>query len=275
MNWLDDSVNALSLLGAALILILTVVIAGKYVKQIKDDRATGELAPDNWDGIGEYKNELPVGWALAFLGACIWAVWYWVAGYPVWAYSQIGEWNEEVVAHNAKFESTWSNASKDTLKAMGESIYLVQCAPCHGETADGMNGKAQNLNRWGKEEHIVNTIMHGAKGMNYPLGEMPANLLDAESAKAVAAYVMAEMSPNKKTKYPQLVETGKSLYATCAGCHGEDGKGMGGMAPDLHALVKGALTQGKKGNIGIMPSFKGRLSDIQMNALSEYIYSLQ
>ncbi|NWF67088.1 MAG: c-type cytochrome [Campylobacterales bacterium] len=275
MNWLDDSVNALSLLGAVVIIILTVLVVGKYVKQIKDDRATGELAPDNWDGIGEYKNELPVGWALAFLGTCVWAVWYWVAGYPVWAYSQIGEWNEEVAAHNAKFESTWSNANKDTLKAMGESVYLVQCAPCHGETADGMNGKAQNLNTWGKEEHIASTIIHGAKGMNYPLGEMPANLLDAESAKAVAAYVMAEMSPNKKTKYPELVETGKSLYATCAGCHGEDGKGMGGMAPDLHALVQGALNQGKKGNIGIMPSFKGRLSDIQMNALNEYIYSLQ
>jgi len=226
MNWLDDSVNALSLLGAVVIVVLTVLIVGKYIKQIKNDRATGELSPDNWDGIGEYKNDLPVGWALAFLGTCVWAIWYWVAGYPVWAYSQLGEWNEEVAAHNSKFESTWSNASKDTLKAMGESIYLVQCAPCHGETADGMNGKAQNLNTWGKEDYIVSVIANGAKGMNYPLGEMPAGLLDAESAKAVAAYVMAEMSPNKKTKYPELVETGKGLYATCVGCHGDDGMGI-------------------------------------------------
>lgn len=275
MGWLEDSVNALSLLGAVVILALTVLIAGKYIKQIKDDTATGELTGENWDGIGEYKNELPIGWALAFIGTIVWGIWYFFAGYPLNAYSQIGEWNEEVKMYQDRFESKWSDADSDTLKAMGESLFLVQCAPCHGTTAEGMDGKAQNLVTWGKEESIIDTVVNGAKGMNYPMGEMPAGMLDAESAKAVAAYVMKELSPAKSTKYPELVETGKAMFGVCAGCHGEDGKGMGGMAPDLTNLVGSALEKGKKGSIGKMPAFsESQLSHIQRSALNEYIYSL-
>ena len=279
MSWLDDSVNALSLLGAVVILILTVLIAGKYIKQMRDDTASGELAEENWDGIGEYKNNVPIGWSLSILATMIWAAWYMLAGYPVNAYSQLGEWNEDTQAHNAKFESKWANADEETLTAMGESIFLVQCAPCHGTTAEGMGGKAQNLVEWGHEEGIVNTVVNGGKGLNYPLGEMPAGMLDAESAKAVAAYVMAEISEKKSTKYPELVESGKALFATCAGCHGEDGMGMAGMAPDLSkygttTMVSEALDKGKKGHIGMMPSFKGRLSNIQYEAVGTYILSI-
>lgn len=280
MSWLDDSVNALSLLGATVILLLTVLIAGKYIKQMKDDTATGELADENWDGIGEYKNEAPIGWSLTMLALMVWGVWYFFAGYPLGAYSQLGEWNEETKAHNAKFESKWANADKETLSAMGESVFLVQCAPCHGTTAEGMSGKAQNLVEWGHEEGIVNTVVNGAKGLNYPMGEMPAGLVDAETAKAVAAYVMAEISEKKSTKNPELVETGKAMFATCAGCHGEDGKGMGGMAPDLSKygtvdFVAEVLNKGKKGHIGKMPSFKEPiLTSIQQKAVGTYILSL-
>ena len=280
MSWLDDSVNALSLLGAAVILILTVLIVGKYIKQMKDDTATGELAEENWDGIGEYKNNVPIGWSLSILATMIWAAWYMLAGYPVNAYSQLGEWNEDTKAHNAKFESKWANADEDTLIAMGESVFLVQCAPCHGTTAEGMSGKAQNLTEWGHEEGIVNTVVNGSKGLNYPLGEMPAGMLDAESAKAVASYIMAEISEKKSTKNPELVESGKALFATCAGCHGEDGMGMAGMAPDLSkygttTMVSEVLNKGKKGHIGMMPSFKKPiLTSIQQKAVGTYILSI-
>ena len=33
--------------------------------------------------------------------------------------------------YNAKFEKKWDNPSIETLKAMGQSTFLVQCAPCH------------------------------------------------------------------------------------------------------------------------------------------------
>jgi cytochrome c oxidase cbb3-type subunit 3 len=89
-NIFQDYVNQMALAAAAIILALTVYVAGKYIKQMKTDKSTGELTDENWDGIGEYKNELPAGWAYTFLGTMIWALWYWTVGYPVDAYSQIG-----------------------------------------------------------------------------------------------------------------------------------------------------------------------------------------
>ena len=282
MEWLNlsDSVNQLSLIGAATIILVTAFVAGKYIKQMKTDKSSGELAEHNWDGIGEYKNPLPFGWAITFLVLIAWAIWYFLAGYPLNAYSQIGEYNEEVQTYNEKFESKWANPDKETLLGMGEGVYLVQCAPCHGIIGDGMEGKAANLTGWGSEKGIVNVILNGSKGLNYPLGEMPAGLLDKESAKAVAAYMSKEVSGIGKTENPDLVETGKALWATCTACHGPDGKGMGAMAPDLTsygtpAFVKEVLTRGKKGNIGNMPAFEdGRLTDIQKEAVGTYILSL-
>lgn len=122
MNWLNDNVNALSLLGAAAILILTFFVVGKYMKQMKTDKASGELAKENWDGIGEYKNALPIGWALSFLGTIAWAAWYFLAGYPLASYSQLGEYNQEVKSYNTKFESKFANPDKSTLMADRKSV---------------------------------------------------------------------------------------------------------------------------------------------------------
>ena len=279
MNWLNDNVNMLGLLGAAAIIIITVFVVGKYIKQIKNDKSTGELADENWDGIGEYKNPLPIGWALSFIGAMIWALWYFFVGYPLNGYSQIGEYNEEVAAYNTKFESKWANPDEQTLLGMGEGVFLVQCAPCHGITGDGIDGKAADLSSWGTEEAIVHTILNGSKGMNYPLGEMPAGLLDKDSAKAVAAY-MVEKVTKTGTKNPDLVATGEALWATCTACHGADAKGMSGSAPDIAnygkpKFVADVLNHGKKGFIGSMPSFNdGRLTDIQKLAVGKYVNSL-
>jgi cytochrome c oxidase cbb3-type subunit 3 len=207
-------------------------------------------------------------------------LWYFLAGYPLASYSQIGEYNQEVKSYNTHFESKFSNPDNATLMGMGEGVFLVQCAPCHGVTGDGMNGKAMNLNKWGSEAAIVATILSGAKGSNYPLGEMPAGLLDAESAKAVAAYIMQEVSVVKKSKNPSLVESGKALWATCAACHGDDGKGMAGSAPDLSVygdakFVVNVLGLGKKGTIGNMPQFNdGRLTNVQKAAVGTYVSSL-
>ena len=280
MDWLNDNVNLLALIGAAAIIIITVFVVGKYVRQMQNDKSGGELAKDNWDGIGEYKNPLPVGWALSFLGAIIWALWYFLAGYPLNSYSQIGEYNEEVKDHTKRFESKFNSPDKATLMGMGEGVFLVQCAPCHGVTGDGINGKAANLTKWGNEEAVVQSILNGVKGSDYPLGEMPAGLLDAASAKAVAAFMMQEISSVKKTKNSALVEEGRALWATCSACHGEDGKGMAGSAADISnygnaKFVATVLEMGKKGAIGNMPKFNdGRLTNVQKTAVGTYVNSL-
>ena len=282
MQWfnLGDDVNLLALVGAVAIVALTAFVAGKYVRQMKTAKEGGELSEHSWDGIGEYKNPLPLGWAVVYVLVIIWALWYMLAGYPLNSYSQIGEYNEEVAAANAKFEKSFANPDAKTLHAMGESVFLVQCSSCHGITGDGINGKAADLSKWGSEEGIFDTIMNGSKGLEYPMGEMPAGMADEEGAKAIAAYIAKEISGIKKTKNENLVASGKELFATCAACHGEDGKGMEGNSPDLSkygtaSFVEDVLQRGKKGAIGTMPKFSdGRLNALQQKAVGEYVISL-
>ena len=265
---LSDPINMITFLGAVAIATLTFGVAAKYMQQMKTDIASGELAEENWDGIGEYKNELPAGWAYSFLGTMIWAVWYFLWGYPLNAYSQIGEWNKEVKEYNKKFEAKWKNPSADTLKEMGESIFLVQCAPCHGETGDGLSGKAQDFTKRFTKEQVLAVIKNGQHMLNYPLGAMPAGMASGKDAEAVAEYIANGMKGEAPT-----------AWATCAGCHGQDGKGNGGSAPNLAGydltLVQHVLANGKTGILGHMPAFHGRFTEVQEKALASYIATLK
>jgi cytochrome c oxidase cbb3-type subunit 3 len=264
---LSDPINLLTMIGAIAIAVLTAGVSAKYISQMKTDKAGGELAEENWDGIGEYKNELPAGWAYSFLGTLIWALWYFQWGYPVNAYSQIGEWNEEVKAYNQKFEEVHKNADKATLQQMGESIFLVQCAPCHGTTGDGLSGKAQDFSKRMSKEQILDVIKNGQNQLGYQMGEMPAGMASGKDAEEIAAYIAGGM----KGEQP-------ASFAACASCHGADGKGNNGMAPNLAAydaaLVSHVIEHGKKGMIGRMPSFKTTITPVQEKALTEYLQSL-
>jgi len=262
-----DSVNAITMGGAVAIAVITAAVAVKYINQMKTDTASGELADENWDGIGEYKNELPSGWAYSFLGLFIWSMWYGLIGYPVNAYSQIGEYNEEVLAYNKKFEATHKNADAATLKEMGESIYLVQCAQCHGTTGDGLSGKAQDFTARMTKDQILDVINNGSNELGYPMGAMPAGMAQGEQAEEIATYLAAGM------KGPQ-----PASFAACSSCHGVDGQGNNGMSPNLvsydAALMSHTLQNGKKGMIGKMPSFKTLITPVQEKALTVYVQSL-
>ncbi len=171
MKWfnLEDSVNSLSILGAIAIILLTLIVVGRLFKLMKEKKEGGELSEDNWDGIGEYKNPLPIGWAIVFVLTIVWAIWYFLLGYPLNSYSQIGEYNEEVKAYNKSFQAKFEGASAEELKAIGEQVFLVQCSSCHGITGDGINGKAADLNIWGSEKAIYDVVVNGSKGLDYPL----------------------------------------------------------------------------------------------------------
>ncbi|WP_320035980.1 c-type cytochrome [Halarcobacter sp.] len=264
-----DYINSLTFLGAIAIITITVFVALKYVNQIKNDTASGELAEEKWDGIGEYKNPIPTGWGLAFIGTMVWLLWYWTVGYPTNGFSQIGQYNEEVNDYNAKFVSKWENPSEETLTAMGQSVFLVQCAPCHGVDAEGINGKAQNLTQRISKESVEYVIKNGSNNLKdaYPAGMPPMMLTEQADIDAVSSYVAGGFQGEQP-----------AAFAVCAGCHGVDGKGMAYVGPNIReyddALVLSVLTNGKKGHIGEMPSFKGRLNPTQEKALAAYIRSI-
>lgn len=90
--------------------------------------------------------------------------------------------------------------------------------------------------------------------------------------------VLVVLSCNEKQ--PQAAESinPKELYTTrCAACHGLDGKlTMGGSKP-LHTSSLSAadiVQQIKKGK-GSMPPFEGRLSEEEINALSQFVLKLR
>ncbi len=270
-----DIVNILAVLGAIVIFSATTFVVTKYVRQMQSDRATGELADENWDGIGEFKNSVPTGWAIVYIILMIWGMWYFVAGYPVNSYSQIGEYNEDSAAHNAKFEEQHKNITGDRLVEMGESVFLAECKVCHGISADGIDGKAANLNVRLEKDTVKHVVEHGSNnnllGMEMPMPDrnglfnMNTNELisDAEIDQ-VSAYVANGMRGD-----------GAEVFAgACASCHGPDGKGIDFVAPDIAefspALVTNVLNHGKKGHIGVMPAFD-RLNDKQKEAVAAFI----
>ena len=269
----NDTINILGGIGFFVIVAITAWVLYVYIGQIKSSKSEGELAEENWDGIGEYKNPLPTGWAVIFAGLIVWAVWYYLAGYPLNSYSQIGEWNKENKEYKAEFAKTWANPSEDDLRGMGESIFLAKCAPCHGNTADGMGGKAADLTKYGHKAHIEYVVKNGSKGLGYQGGNMPAGLVSGDDVSVVADYVSGGLKDEGR---------GREIFInSCASCHGEDGKGMYGTFPDLTTYGSVGFTTkviklGKTGDIGWMPSFakEGTLTDIQYKAVATYVLSI-
>lgn len=271
----NDIVNMLAVAGAVSLVVITVFVVIKYVRQMQVDSASGELADENWDGIGEYKNELPTGWAVMFLLTMVWGMWYFTIGYPVNAYSQIGEYNEDTAAHNAKFEAKYKDISGEKLVEMGESVFLAECKVCHGINADGIDGKAANLNIRMDAASIKHVIEKGSN--NKLLGtEMPMpdrnGLMNANTGALITD---AEIETVSKFVANKMNGDGAEIFAgTCAACHGADGKGIEFVAPNIAAytpaLVSNVLTHGKKGSIGVMPKFD-RLNEKQKEAVGAYI----
>jgi cytochrome c oxidase cbb3-type subunit 3 len=273
-----DIVNMLAVAGAIALVVITVFVVIKYVRQMQTDTADGQLADEQWDGIGEYLNELPMGWAIIFFLLIVWGMWYFTVGYPVNAYSQIGEYNEDTAVHNAKFETQYGSITGERLVEMGESVFLAECKVCHGITADGIDGKAADLNKRISAKSVKYAVENGSNnhllGMEMPMpdrnglfnGNTGALITDAE-IDTVSAYVANGMSG-----------AGADIFAgTCAACHGEDGKGLDMVAPSVAtfspALVANVLNHGKKGVIGKMPAFD-RLNAKQKEAVGAYITSI-
>jgi cytochrome c oxidase cbb3-type subunit 3 len=273
-----DIVNILTITGAVVLVIVTVFVVIKYVRQMQVDTATGELVEKNWDGISEYKNSVPTGWAVIFLLSMIWGMWYFTIGYPLNSYSQIGEYNEDTQAHNAKFEAQYKDITGDRLIEMGESVFLAECKICHGINADGIDGKAADLNR----RISVNSVKHVIEnGSDYQLLGSPMPMPDRNglfNANSGTLITDVEIDTVSIFVANGMNGDGADVFAgACAGCHGIDGKGIDYVAPSIATftpgLVVNVLNSGMKGSIGNMPKFQ-RLNAKQKEAVGAYITSI-
>ena len=295
------AVNIYSAVAAVAIIVIAVGVVLKYVNQMQNDTATGEETGHDWDGIKEFKNKIPTGWAVGYIGLIIWAAWYMLIGYPVGSYSQLGEYNEEVAAYNESFNKKWYTKdakgniladNKKQLIKMGKSVFLVNCAPCHGGGGDGQGTagrdtlKAEDLTqRKFSKSYVKHVMTHGSNQLGF--GYMPdrnglthnvkGTPISDKNIDVIANYV----SNGFKGKGVETFE------AYCALCHAGRknqytgvktvlGDGIKDMGPSLKrynkCLVNKLLLGGsKQGEIGFMPSFAGRLNEVQRKSVAVYI----
>ena len=283
----NDTVNLYSAIAAVVIVAVSVAVVLKYVNQMQNDTAGGEKADHEWDGISEYKNELPTGWAIMFLILIAWFFYYLLVKYPVASYSQIGEYNEEVAEYDKNFAEKFKSVETDpvALKKMGKSVFSVNCAPCHGVTGDGLGAtdkreslKAENLTkRTFSAEYVTNVINNGSTQLGYPGGMPDRNnitvapnytpISDAEIT-LVAKYVANGMSGK-----------GKEIFdGACVMCHNEDGASAPSLKTYKAVFVETLLKSGsKKAEIGFMPEFghSEAMTPLKIKAVSAYVESLQ
>jgi len=79
--------------------------------------------------------------------------------------------------------------------------------------------------------YIVDVINNGSKQFSFKGGIMEGGFASKEDAPKIACYVMSLSGRKCKEPYPK---DSQLFYSSiCAGCHGMDGKGLGGSYPNL------------------------------------------
>lgn len=272
--------------------LLLLWFSGKAKAMTAHDNTTGHV----WDGdLREMNNPLPRWWAWLFVLTIVFAFVY-LALYPgLGTYSgklgwtstgqhqaEVDKGNAEVAPLYAKFASmTPENMAKDVqAMAIGERLYMNNCAQCHASDARGNKG-FPNLTDgdWlhgGTPEKIKETLVKGRIGNMPP---MAAALGSADDVKNVAQYVLSlSGSPHDSLQ----AALGKSKFGVCAACHGVDGKGNQALgAPNLtddiwlhgygaNAII--AMING--GKVNQMPAQGEKLTVAEINVLTSYIWGL-
>lgn len=81
------------------------------------------------------------------------------------------------------------------------------------------------------KQYIIKVINHGSGILNFKSGVMEGGFAYPSDAEKIACYTM-ELSGRKcSTPYPQ--DAAMFYTSICGGCHGNNGKGLGGIYPDL------------------------------------------
>jgi cytochrome c oxidase cbb3-type subunit 3 len=275
--------------GCALLLWLTSKIKASSPN---GDNTNGHVWDEN---LREMNNPLPRWWVWMFIITIVFSLFYFVS-YPSLGanpgklgWTQAKQYEQEMAVANAKVAPLYAKfaampidqlANNKEAKAIGERLFMNNCAQCHGSDAHGSKG-FPNLtdNDWihgGSPEKITETITNGRIGMMPPMAAAVGN---EEDVKNVANYVLS-ISGNKHDSARATL--GKEKFAACAACHGAEGKGnqaIGSLNLTdgiwLHGAGEEAII--KRINHGItnqMPAQSAKFSPEQIHVLTAYVWGL-
>ncbi|PPC88372.1 MAG: cytochrome-c oxidase, cbb3-type subunit III [Methylotenera sp.] len=282
-------ISLLGIFGCALLLWLTSKVK---VVTTNGDNTSGHV----WDeDLREMNNPLPRWWVGLFIITIVFSLLYLVA-YPglgtykgELGWSQEKQYQQEMADANkalapmyAKFAATPVEelSANPEAKAIGERLFMNNCAQCHGSDARGSRGFPNLTDHdWlhgGSAEKIHQTITVGRIGMMPP---MAAAIGNEEDVKNVANYVLSLSASNHDASRAAL---GKEKFAICAACHGLEGKGNLDMgAPNLadnvwlHGAGEAAIIRRiNEGKTNQMPAQGEKFSPEQIHVLTAYIWGL-
>ncbi|MDE3009305.1 MAG: cytochrome-c oxidase, cbb3-type subunit III [Pseudomonadota bacterium] len=286
-------VIGLTLGGIAFCLLLLLKLSGK--KEVGPDGKVGSTG-HVWDeDLQELNHPLPRWWLQLFYITIVFALGY-LALYPglgsyagMLGWTSKGQYQAERDAADAQLKPMFDRyaamdiptLAKDAeAHAIGQRLFLNNCAQCHGSDGGGQRGFPNLRDQdwlWGGEpENIELTITNGRQG------QMPAwgPVLGEQGVKEAVNYVLSlSGSPHDAA----LATAGKARFDTiCAACHGPEGKGNPAVgAPNLtdHIWLYGgterditeSVTNGRHGQ---MPAHLERLGAPRVHLLAGYVYSL-
>jgi cytochrome c oxidase cbb3-type subunit 3 len=207
------------------------------------------------------------------------------------------KWTAKIIS--ASYEEAKLNSDlMEYVRGTSPSLFRDNCAACHGAQGAGGSGYPNITDKawlWGNEdEPVEETIMETLRvGINSRhsderISQMPSfgrdGTIDRKSINAVISYIknINERPPEKQVSNEQF-KLGEEIFVdNCADCHGEDAKGSKELgAPDLTDTVwiygsdrqtlYSTIWNGRQGH---MPSWEGRLSQVNRKLLTFYILDL-
>jgi cytochrome c oxidase cbb3-type subunit 3 len=281
----------------AVLTVLSIVACALFLRsQSVRKRGPVETTGHQWDGdLAEYNNPLPRWWSWLFYLTIVFSIFYLVLypGLGSWrgtlGWSQVGQLQEEQQAAEKQFGPLYRKfaalevevlAKNPEAVAIGQKLFLNNCAQCHASDGAGSRGFPNLTDRdwlWGGDAKTIKaTIAEGRTGVMPPFGAA----LGAEGTKNVAHYVR---SFSGLTSDSLRVAFGREIYQqNCVACHGAEGKGNAALgAPNLadktwlhgsaEPVVIETITRGRTSH---MPAHKVLLDEARIHLLTAYVLSL-
>ena len=271
---------------------LALLVIASRTKPASTDNTTGHT----WDGdLRELNNPLPRWWMVLFVITIVFSFAYLVLypglgsakGLLDWSSTAALKADQDKAASAlhvvyAKYAATpFPELARDRqAMAIGERLFINNCAACHGSDARGGKG-FPNLadDDWlhgGTQADIIETITHGRQGMMPPMAAAVGSPADVTN---LANYVL---SLSNSPRDAVASELGRPKFGACAACHGADGKGniaigSANLTDDiwLHGYGKDAIVAMiQQGKTNVMPAQETRLTTEQIHVVGAYVWSL-
>jgi cbb3-type cytochrome c oxidase subunit III len=186
----------------------------------------------------------------------------------------------------------------------GQQLFTQSCGSCHTLSAAGTSGTigpnldnafAADVQEGYPQSVIENVVLDQIRLGSGPIATyttskkftpqtpMPANILEGQDARDVAAYVASVAGQSGYTtsaSFASLGTDGEKIFkgAGCSGCHTLAAAGATGtVGPNLDQLAStltvAIVAQQVTNGGAVMPAFKGKLSPAQIQAVAKYVSS--